>query len=340
MTLEEILRAAAEEANCRKSLTPAEMFALGTQMETVLATPPGRRSQETVENCHHLPGKTRDKVASVLGISARQWEKLKAVSESGHADLKEELERHGIVDRVHRKLQRRRTVEAITLQNSGKEFQKVICADCRDVLPTFADETFDAVTTDPPYGINFRYDDGPELCDNPEDYWTWFGPIFKEIWRVTKPGGFICLWQANKYRDYLTQWYGEWHLFVACKKNAMPTIPYTDSVDMMVMLWKPGARPLLPSTQECGRNYFESAIQYGDELSSLHPCPRPLDLCQYLIRNFTPENSLILDCFTGAGTIPLAVQRVGSGRRYVAIEMNPKYCQVAEERLKRAGREG
>jgi DNA modification methylase len=289
-----------------------------------------------VANCHRSEkGKTRDKVAAVLGISGRQWDKLKDIEESGYADLKEELERHGKVDRVYRKLQRRGAVEAIASENLGKESQKVICADCRNVLPTFADETFDAVPTDPPFGINFEYDDGQEPCDNPEDYWKWFGPIFQEIWRVTKPGGFVCLWQANKYLDYFTQWYGKWHLFVACKKNVKPCIPYTDSVDILVVIWKPGSKPRLPPVQECSRNYFESTIQYGDELSSLHPCPRPLDLCEHLIRNFTPEYGLILDCFAGAGTIPLAVQRVGGGRHYVAIEQNPRYCQVAEERLKR-----
>jgi site-specific DNA-methyltransferase (adenine-specific) len=70
-----------------------------------------------------------------------------------------------------------------------------------------------------------------------------------------------------------------------------------------------------------------------DALAACHPCPRPLDLCECLVRNFTPENGLILDCFAGAGTIPLAVQRIGGGRRSVAIEKNPTYCRLIEERL-------
>jgi DNA modification methylase len=100
------------------------------------------------------------------------------------------------------------------------------------------------------------------------------------------------------------------------------------------MQWKPGAKPLLPTRQERSHNWFVSAIQYGDEVHGLHPCPRPLDLCENLIKNFTVENGLILDCFAGVGTIPLAVKRVGGGRRCVAIEINPRYCEVAERRLR------
>jgi site-specific DNA-methyltransferase (adenine-specific)/modification methylase len=59
-----------------------------------------------------------------------------------------------------------------------------------------------------------------------------------------------------------------------------------------------------------------------------------LDLCENLVKNFTVENGLILDCFAGVGTIPLAVKRVGGGRRRVAVEINPRYCEVAERRLR------
>jgi adenine-specific DNA methylase len=41
-----------------------------------------------------------------------------------------------------------------------------------------------------------------------------------------------------------------------------------------------------------------------------------------------------LDCFAGSGQIPLAVKRVGGGRRCVAVEINPRYCEVAERRLR------
>lgn len=331
-----ILQAMAAEGRFRKELSPAEKYALGKKLESLLATPVGRPPGEMVESFHHFEqGKTRDKIASALGISGKQWDKLKAVEEAEYDDLKTELERHGKVDRVFKKLQRRRRAEQACEETQSIRCTGLTCGDCREILPTFADDMFHATITDPPYGIGFEYDDGAEPCSDPDAYWEWFGPIYKEIVRVTKPGGLICLWQAYQYCDYFGRWFGKWEPFAACKANTRlySNYPFTPAVDLLVMKWKSGAKPLIPTKQIRSLNWFVSDIQYGDDVHGLHPCPRPLVLCENLVRNFTIENGLILDCFAGAGTIPLAVQRVGGGRQFVAIEKNPKYCRVADQRL-------
>jgi DNA modification methylase len=289
-----------------------------------------------VENFHLFgKGKTRDKVASALGISGKTWDKLSAIQQSEYDDLKADLEQHGKVDRVFKRLQRRQRAQQAALETQGTAFTNITCGDCRDILPTFQENTFHAVVTDPPFGIGFEYDGGRESSADPEDYWKWFGPVYQEILRVTKPGGFICLWQSYQYMHHFQEWYGDWHLFTACKNNVeiRPNSPFTSAVDPMVMVWKPGAKPLLPTKQDRSYNWFATTIQYGDEVHMLHPCPRSLDLCENMIRNFTIENGLILDCFAGVGSIPLAVQRVGGGRQFVAIEKHPQYCQVADRRL-------
>jgi SAM-dependent methyltransferase len=335
-----ILRAVADEVRHQKELTLAEKYQLGKQLEAVLATPAGRPSRRAVASCHPFgKGKTRDKVASVLRLSARQWDKLKAVYESPHGDLKQELEKHGKVDRAFRDLERRRRVEEVQRQNQGKDFQNVICADCRDLLPTFAADTFDAVITDPVFGIGFEYGDGQEQSRTPEDYWDWLRPVYRQILRVTKPGGLIAIWQAEKYLRYAWRWFGDdIHVYIAAKDHVQirPGAPFTHAYDPVILRWKPGAKPLLPMRQDRSKDYFVSHMRF-DSLAACHPCPRPLDLCECLVRSFTIENGLILDCFAGAGTIPLAVQRVGGGRRYVAVEKNPAYCQLIEQRLAEVG---
>src|SRR5688572_24616812 len=119
-----ILRAMVAETRHQKPLTPSEKYALGRTLEELLATPAGRPSRQSVATYHVSGrGKTRDKVAAALGMSGRQWDKLKAVQESGCEDLKRELDQHGKVDRVFRELTRRRRAEAVALQNQGKEFE-------------------------------------------------------------------------------------------------------------------------------------------------------------------------------------------------------------------------
>ncbi|MEO2090350.1 MAG: DNA methyltransferase, partial [Gemmataceae bacterium] len=64
-------------------------------------------------------------------------------------------------------------------------------ADCRIVLPTFADESFDFVLTDPPYLVNYqgRWDGNlePIAGDDRDD---WLHPTYAELWRVLKPDTF------------------------------------------------------------------------------------------------------------------------------------------------------
>ena len=105
----------------------------------------------------------------------------------------------------------------------------------------------------------------------------------------------------------------------------------TNVVDPVIFQWKAGASPLLPSMQDWSYDYWITNLTFSDNL--IHPCPRPADLCEVIIRNWTIENGIILDAFTGSGQIPLAVHRVGGGRKCVAVELVPEYAAEAEQRL-------
>jgi DNA modification methylase len=281
-------------------------------------------------------GRSLDRVGQSLGKSGKTIGKILEMAEAGFAGG---MDAAGInrIDRAYRRFKRQQRADAAARETSDIPLTQVICADCREILPQYPDEMFHAAILDPPFGIGFEYDGEREPCDNPEDYWKWFGPIYQEVIRVTKPGGFICLWQAYTYLDYFRQWFDNWHPYFSCKVNAqlVTDYPYTPAVDILVMVWKPGAKPILPVKQDRSYNWFSSTIQYGDDLKGLHPCPRPLDLCEILVRNFTIDNGLILDCFAGSGQVPLAIKRVGGGRRCVAIEQNRRYAQVAEHRLRK-----
>jgi DNA modification methylase len=83
--------------------------------------------------------------------------------------------------------------------------------------------------------------------------------------------------------------------------------------------------------QDWSYDYWISDLTFSDGL--IHPCPRPMDLCEVIVRNWTVETGIILDAFTGSGQIPLAVVTVGGGRKFVAIEVVPEYATEAERRL-------
>ena len=63
-----------------------------------------------------------------------------------------------------------------------------------------------------------------------------------------------------------------------------------------------------------------------------HPAVFPLALAEQLVRTFSQEGDLVLDCFCGSGQTLLAAK--GCGRRYLGIEQEAKYVKVALGRLR------
>lgn len=65
--------------------------------------------------------------------------------------------------------------------------------------------------------------------------------------------------------------------------------------------------------------------------STLHPTQKPLKLCEYLIKSFSNENDLILDNCMGSNTTGLACKNLN--RKYIGIELDKEYFDIAKERL-------
>ena len=67
--------------------------------------------------------------------------------------------------------------------------------------------------------------------------------------------------------------------------------------------------------------------KYRDE----HPCQLPIHLLERLILMSSDEGDTILDPFMGTGTTALAAKRLG--RKYIGIELDAKYVEIAENKL-------
>ena len=62
-----------------------------------------------------------------------------------------------------------------------------------------------------------------------------------------------------------------------------------------------------------------------------HPTQKPTELIAAILKDFTKEDAIILDPFLGSGTTAVACKELG--RRFIGIEIEPKYCAIAERRL-------
>lgn len=62
-----------------------------------------------------------------------------------------------------------------------------------------------------------------------------------------------------------------------------------------------------------------------------HPTVKPLELMRWLVRLLCPEGGLVLDPFCGSGTTGAAAAI--EGRRFVGIELDPAYAEIAAARI-------
>jgi site-specific DNA-methyltransferase (adenine-specific) len=68
-----------------------------------------------------------------------------------------------------------------------------------------------------------------------------------------------------------------------------------------------------------------------------HPTTKPLPLVEKLVKQFSDPGELIFDPFMGSGTTGVAAVKMG--RRFVGIEVDPKYFDLACERIDNAQRQ-
>jgi hypothetical protein len=98
-----------------------------------------------------------------------------------------------------------------------------------------------------------------------------------------------------------------------------------------------GARRL-STTRETDQWHPRSILRFSKGVGNrgLHPTQKPLELMLWLIKSYSNPRHLVLDPFMGSGTTLVAAKM--SGRRAIGIEMNEAYCEVAAQRLMKAGR--
>jgi modification methylase len=79
------------------------------------------------------------------------------------------------------------------------------------------------------------------------------------------------------------------------------------------------------------REWFQNIWTFGGASTRQHPAPFPLELPTRLIRMFSFVGDTVLDPFSGTATTSLAAGRWG--RDSIGVEVQPKYHQMAVDRL-------
>ena len=186
--------------------------------------------------------------------------------------------------------------------------------DCLDILPTL--DRVDAVITDPPYGLGKKMQGGTWGAKDAFSGFLVWDLEAKQEWidailSIDVP---TVVWGGNYFSVPASRCWLVWN-----KVNAVPTM--ADFEQAWTNLDRPSKRLDLP----VGR------VEYG------HPTQKPLTLMKWCIDQARIlSGATILDPFMGSGTTGVAA--VQMGRKFIGIELDPKYFDIACRRIKDAQR--
>jgi len=204
--------------------------------------------------------------------------------------------------------------------------QTLILGDCLQVMPTLG--RFDAVVTDPPYGIGRAAGmggGGIRLAGDARRYtasaWDDGRPSPEAFTAMREVGDLHIIWGGNYFADVLPQ-SGKWLFWDKCQ--TMPS--YSDGELAWTSLSGEAVKQF---------TYNGSGMQ-AKEKNRVHPTQKPVALMEWCL-GFLPDAKTILDPFMGSGTTLVACQRMG--RAGTGIELDPDYFAIACKRVDEAARQ-
>lgn len=87
------------------------------------------------------------------------------------------------------------------------------------------------------------------------------------------------------------------------------------------------------TTRQTATGYPTTILEFASE-RGFHPTQKPVPLMEYLIKTYTNECDLVLDNCMGSGTTGVAC--INTNRRFIGIEKDEKYFEIASNRINEA----
>lgn len=215
---------------------------------------------------------------------------------------------------------------------------RLILGDCREVLPTLSG--IDALISDPPYGVNLGNHGGAldgrsahvlvkrgyENFDDTEyNFETIVVPAITAALEISKRGLVFCAGQ-NVWLYPRADYLGGVYIPAAQGRNK----------------WG------FSSFQHCLLYGRAPALQFGAKATGIassatsencgHPCPKPIPWMVWAVNLASLSGETVLDPFMGSGTTGVVCAQLG--RKFIGIEIEPKYFDIACRRIEQAYRQG
>jgi len=211
--------------------------------------------------------------------------------------------------------------------------------DCVDIIPQL--NRVDLVLTDPPYsqqdskGGAFGSDKSRKGIAGEISS---FNPTkFMEIWfNYSVNKHLYCFTSKNLLPKYLSFFESKkinWNLLIMRKRNPIPAKNNTYLPDIEYVIFTRGSNCYFNNNAEFDlyrrvQDIVVRPSKYG------HPTEKQINHIIKYLNISSDKNHIILDPFAGSGTTGVAC--IETGRKFILIEKEKKYCDIIVDRLKSA----
>ena len=86
--------------------------------------------------------------------------------------------------------------------------------------------------------------------------------------------------------------------------------------------------------REGNLKYPRQSLYYTRPHPPIHPTQKPVELMEYIILTYTQQGNTVLDNCMGSGTTGVACKKLN--RNFIGIELDPKYFELAKERIEKS----
>ena len=184
--------------------------------------------------------------------------------------------------------------------------------DCLEILPTL--DKVDAVVTDPPYGININKSSRLSISrGHVNETWDEQPADVSILLAMDIP---TIIWGGNYFGLPATRCVLVWD-----KDN-----PGRDFADFE-MAWT--------NLDQVARRIIQRPMNMDG--GKVHPTQKPARVMDWCL-SFIPDANTVLDPFMGSGTTGVACANLG--RKFIGIEIDEKYFDIACERIEAAQAQG
>ena len=246
---------------------------------------------------------------------------------------------------------------------------QILCGDCLSILPSLPRSAFDCCIADPPFNMSQKKGLGWAFSSHitMQESWDIFSKDeysqftldwVTEILRVVKTNGNIFVF--GSFHNIFTLGFILQNIFdrriitqiVWYKPNAQPNITcrmFTESTEFILWAvnnknkkaknWTFNYETMKAmNNNKQMRNMWEIPLtKQSEKKHGKHPSQKPLQVVERLVLAGTNEGDLILDPFSGTGTTGIVAEK--QNRKWVMIEKEKSYNQIAQKRLDELSKE-